>query len=341
MVTQTLIWTALPNGQSPDGKNLKVTVFVSPRLKTDGPASLPLADFPAFADWPATLTKVRFLINFDGLGDVQSAPDPQSDAAVSALWHLLCRECGVIDHQFQDHSNRTVRSIPVKAVSDEVLGLYIQIAETAPTTFPPVQAEPLSGLSGELGLLGEKGEFYPQLDNLIKREIGSEGKTGRYLNRALIPASERTRVAFAEAYRFYDRPGTRDPAGPKTAPHPPAPPDIDFHKFCSICGDYPTLLRRLGLAIDLWVPRTAAMKAQSRIRVSVKAPHALEAWMDAEAARPWTNYQISGRRFVAKSRDKAGDLVDGMLRLENERFIVNEVDVDGSAMKTVDFMANV
>ena len=30
-----------------------------------------------------------------------------------------------------------------------------------------------------------------------------------------------------------------------------------------------------------------------------------------------------------------------MLRLENEQFIVNEVDVDGSAMKTVDFMANV
>ena len=81
MVTQTLIWTALPNGQSADRKNLKVTVFVSPRLKTDGPASLPLADFPAFADWPATLTKVKFLIHFDGLGDVPAEPDPQSDMA--------------------------------------------------------------------------------------------------------------------------------------------------------------------------------------------------------------------------------------------------------------------
>ena len=83
------------------------------------------------------------------------------------------------------------------------------------------------------------------------------------------------------------------------------------------------------------------MKAQGRIRVFVKAPHEVEAWMDAEAARPWTNYQISGRRFIANSQDKAGDLVDGMLRLENEQFVVNEVDVDGSAMKTVDFMANV
>ena len=79
--------------------------------------------------------------------------------------------------KFQDHSKRTIRSIPVKAVSDEVLGLYTQIAETAPTSFPPVQAEPLSGLSGELGLLGEKNEFYPQLDNLIKREAGPGSKS--------------------------------------------------------------------------------------------------------------------------------------------------------------------
>jgi hypothetical protein len=333
MVTQTLISTALPNGQSPDGKSLKVTVFVSPRLKTGGPASLPLADFPAFANWPATLTQVRFFINFDGLGDMPTEPDPQSDSANSALWQLLCGECSVIDHEFQDHSKRTVRSIPVRAVSDQVLGLYKQIAETAPTSFPPVQTEPLAGLSGELGVLGEhrekKNDFYNHLDSRIA------GK--RYLDRSGLPRQ----MLFAEAYRFYDRPGSRDPAGPKKAPERPKPPHIDFHKFCSICGDYRTLLRRLGLAIDLLVPRTATMKAQGRIRVTVKAPHSVETWMNAEAARPWTNYQINGRCFIANSQDKAGDLVDGMLRLENELFIVNEVDVDGSMMKTVDFMGNV
>ena len=113
------------------------------------------------------------------------------------------------------------------------LGLYTQIAETAPTSFPPVQAEPLSGLSGELGLLGEKNEFYPQLDNLIKRETGPGSKSGRYLNRALIPSSERTRMAFAEAYRFYDRPGTRDPAGPKEAPQRPSRRTLIFTNFAA------------------------------------------------------------------------------------------------------------
>ena len=122
----------------------------------------------------------------------------------------------------------------------------------------------------------------------------------RYLDRSGLPRQ----MLFAEAYRFYDRPGSRDPEGPKKAPERPKPPDIDFHKFCSICGDYPTLLRRLGLAVDLSVPHTAAMKVQGRIRVFVKAPDAVVTWMDAEAARPWTNYRISGRRFIANSRSK-------------------------------------
>ena len=42
MATESVILTALPNGIHPSGA-LKVTVFVSPRLSTDGPPSLPLS----------------------------------------------------------------------------------------------------------------------------------------------------------------------------------------------------------------------------------------------------------------------------------------------------------
>ena len=63
--------------------------------------------------------------------------------------------------------------------------------------------------------------------------------------------------------------------------------------------------------------------------------------MFAEAARPWTNYEIEDRRFLATPNDREGDLVDGMLRLEwIERFQVNQIDVDGSSLKTVDFAGN-
>src|SRR5207248_8239467 len=112
---------------------------------------------------------------------------------------------------------------------------------------------------------------------------------------------------------------------------------------CALCGDYPVLMRRLGLAIDLLVKHEPAIAASGRVRIVVAAaPAAFKPWMAADAARPWTHYEIVGRRFIAAPKDKAGDLVDGMLRLESEdAFLVNQIDVDGGAMKTVDFLANV
>ena len=81
------------------------------------------------------------------------------------------------------------------------------------------------------------------------------------------------------------------------------------------------------------------MKPDGRIRLEVRESPA--EWMFAEAARPWTNYEIDDRRFLARPNDREGDLVDGMLRLEwIDRFQVNQIDVDGSSLKTVDFAAN-
>jgi hypothetical protein len=344
MATESVIWTALPHGVDDTGGFLRVTAFVSPRLTTDTGGSRPLGDFPAFKDWPQTCSQLKFAAEFDGAGTFAAEPDPLSDTPRSPLWQLLCRPGSVIDHAFTDLSKRQIRSIPVRAVSGTVLGLYAQIAETSPTEFPPVLSGPLLQLGRQLGGLGDqKRELYRALDRLMAQEVGPGEKRGRFINRST-PGSSTTQAAFAEAYRFYDRPGTRDPAGPKNVPDKPKPPPIDFHKFCALCGDYPVLLRRLGLAIDLLVKREPAIAASGRLRIVVTAaPIAFKPWMTADAARPWTHYEIVGRRFIASSKDKqAGDLVDGMLRLESEdAFLVNQIDVDGSAMKTVDFFANV
>lgn len=342
MATESVIWTALPHGMTDDGR-LRLTAFVSPRLSTDGAGSLPLGDFRAFRDWPLTCSRLKFAVEFQGVGVFEAGADPQTDAPQSALWQLLCRKGNVIDHAFTDLSKRPMRSLQVRNLVNTVLGLYTQVAETAPTAFPPVLSGPLADMSREFGHLADaKNEFYPILDRYMAQEAGPGGKRGRYLVRSAIPPSMRTGVALAEAYRFYDRPGMRDPAGPDQVPDPPKPPAFDFHKFCAVCADYPVLLRRLGLAIDLVVRRTPAMGTQGQVRVVVAdAPAEFAPWMAADQARPWTNYQIAGRRFLPRPKDKAADLVDGMLRLESEAFLVNQIDVDGSAMKTVDFFANV
>ena len=219
---------------------------------TNGAGPLPLAggDFPAFADWPATLAQMVFGIEFDGATTFDAHPDPASGVPDSATWHLLFDGCSVRDGEFNDLSDRTVRSFPVAATSGFVLDLYAQVAEASPTAFPPITTGPLAQLGDLLGSLGEhKHRYYGVLDNAIeKSELG--GKTGRHLDR---PPND-LRLAFAEAYRFYDRPGERDPAGEDNTPPRPESPDLDFHGFVAFCGDYPELLRVLGLAVDVVVP---------------------------------------------------------------------------------------
>ncbi len=344
MATESVMFTALPNGVHASGAYLQVTVFVSPRLSTNGAGPLPLqgSGFAAFEDWPAALAGVTFALTFDGVGTFDTQPDPASPPPESAIWHLLFDACSVRDGGFTDLSVRRFLSFPVAAASANVLNLYSEIAEGFPTTFPPITTGRLADLGRDLGQLGSsKGEFYKTLDNLFLEETGPAGKSGRYLDRSLIPQQSREQTAFAEAYRFYDRPGARDPLGPSATPDPPETPEIDFHGAVATCGDYPNLLRRLGLALDLLVRFDDAIPPQGRIRLKVKAPAPFDAWMTTDRARPWTHYLIKDQRFLAEPRDKEGDLVDGTLRLENTRaFLVNQIDVDGSAMKTVDFAGN-
>jgi hypothetical protein len=344
MATESAIFTALPNGVHRSGAFLQLTVFVTPRLSTDGAGRLSLvgSGFDAFEDWPATVAQMKFGVQFDGIGAITADPDPDFPAANSGTWHLLFDGTAVIDGRgtFTDLSKRTVRSIPVRRVSQSILGLYTDVAEAAPTQFPPVTSGRLADLWRSLGSLGtEKAKFYRQLDAFIARERGPEGKGGRFLDRGQPGYSDH--VAFAEAYRFYDRPGTRDPLGPKEAPDKPEVPDWDFHAFVSFCGDYPKLLRRLGLAVDLLVAMDRPIPPQGRVRLEVGGLPSFEPWMMAEGARPWTHYEIAGRRFVPQPKFKEDDLADGSLRIEDERlFVVNQVDVDGSTLKTVDFAGN-
>src|SRR5262249_20565603 len=112
------------------------------------------------------------------------------------------------------------------------------------------------------------------------------------------------------------------------------PPDVDFHQAVSAMGQYPKLMRALGLAIDLEVP-TDGVPAASNVRVipSLQGPAPMT---------PWTAYRLDAkaRRFVA-APDADSDVTDGMLLLSGpDQYDVVELDVDGAANKVLDFAYN-
>ena len=103
MAKQTILWTALPNGFSPDGESLRVSVLMTPRLQPDesdkpspeDPAQLSV--FADFVDWPATLGQSRFLVRFGAnsvavAGNAITGPrsrDARLGLADTAVWTAL------------------------------------------------------------------------------------------------------------------------------------------------------------------------------------------------------------------------------------------------------------
>ncbi len=302
---------------------------------------------------PRPSRSCRLFVEVENLGTFDTGADPDSFAQPdSATWALVFGgEVGVITGEFKDLSEKKIRSFPAAEVADHVLDLYTDVAEGYPLTFPPVTFGPLAPLADELGHLGDgRAEHYKRLDSLFEHEQSQlvEGRHGRYIPRGLVPPAEQRRVAFTQAYRFYDRfrngQSVREPWGdidPAKVPPGPKRPDYDFHGYVAALGDYPLLLRPLGLAIDLVMKRDPQIPDEGRVRVRVDAPGDL-AWTTDEVARPWTNYELRDRRFIPRPREREGELVDGTLRLESTRhFRVHQIDVDGSALKTVDFLGNV
>lgn len=322
MSTESAIFTALPNGVHQGGDFLRVTAFVSPRLATGPAPTLPLSSFPSFRNWPVALAGAQLAVEIQGVGMLDTRPDPDAPAANEEIWRLLFAEddVNVATGRFRDLSGRTLHSFPADDVAGVVLDLYAAVASLSATEYPPVTQGPVAATTQLLGRLASWREGVPRPGGDI------------------VNAEQRAFLAVAQALRFYHR-GARQLAGPGAAPAPPEPPRIDFHGYVAFMGDYPGLLRRLGLAVDLVARIPPGLAPEGLVRIHVENGPAFAA---LEAARPWTHYALDGSRFLARPRDAEGGLVDGMLRLETpDFFAVHQIDIDGSALKTVDYIGNV
>jgi hypothetical protein len=105
---------------------------------------------------------------------------------------------------------------------------------------------------------------------------------------------------------------------------------FDFHKMVASLGDYPKLLRRMGLVVDLSVTIPPGLSATGTLRIVPTVALALPSTNHT----PRTHYDLGGGRFVARPRVAGADIANGLLRLQDGlRFRVHQVDVAGSGVK--------
>lgn len=135
----------------------------------------------------------------------------------------------------------------------------------------------------------------------------------------------------------------REPITPPPPVQGPPPrqdrPPLDFHGAVDHLREHPTVLRALGLVLELAVDADLPRSSRAEpclIRVTWPAPA-----VAATIGSPWTAYEFDGRLFVPHA---AGDVRDGLLDLAGAppaqgagaRWEVATCDVEGAANKLRD-----
>jgi hypothetical protein len=312
MRKQTLIWTALPNGsQSPlqAGTQLKLSVFVSPRLWSDTPqVKEKLGDYPDFLDWPAALSQASFQVEFGSGQTLNAAPDFTS--LRSDLWQALFNaDTPVIPFTFEDFSDITFQSDQLSTAHEALKGVYQDVA-TDPTYGQGLALPTAGGLAAHpiLDVVGRPYEPEPPLpepppqDPLVleghpppelpePEEPAKPGCLGscsgcliawlllpirilvRFLRvlfsllfAAVSPAQAKSSM---DAVVAFHKPYTETPEPMPTAQE--IEETYDFHKMVSAMGDYPLMLRAMGLVVDLTITLEEPLRPRRLLSESAPA----------------------------------------------------------------------
>jgi hypothetical protein len=365
---QKILWTCLPNGIDKSGNFLKLSVLVSPRLD---PGSKPprLDTFPDFSPWPALFPKqskeLTFSISVVSAGrtinvsadtvirmpadPAGALPDPDP-----TLWTKLFPPDTFVQPHGPNHAQRLagplqsqggIRSYPVRNIVGYLKGVHQGIALAPDQALTP-QHPVIADMVKALGLVAANhGGVHDVLRTAVTGPVRISARTNpSALN---LPSSvSKAGLDFFRLYSFHKRvsSGGTSKRTMAAAAKPDQPP-LDFHQMVAAMGDYPQVLRLLGLIIDFEIPRTG-LPTDGQIRV---APE----WTQGRPGQdltPWTAYTIdasfSAKQLVAGQPGYAG-LDQGLINLAgiddyhdpdaDSLFEIVQIDVDGAGMKHFNF----
>lgn len=341
MKTQTITWTALPNGiiQKREGTKLRLSVFVSPRLQSDSKNDT-LSSFPDFLDWPNALfpndnrRNVIFRVQFGNNNPMPA--DIVSDLPSSILWRSIFNENTLIEPwEMPDFKSMPIQSFPFRNIQEFFKRQYVDLATNSGEDFPPANDlvikpdAPFRPLALSFRQ-NDEGQLTASIMNRLKRN--------GYIKAGSLTDPDDITMSFLQAKLFHKPFGAARIAL--------KPPSIDFHSAISLLGNYPYLLRRLGLVFDLEVAVPVGIAAENTVQVIATWMPAFPDTVTTANIPNWdkvmaTRCYVNMWAFYALPRASDPEIVDGMLPFEDKRrYEVAVIDVDGSAIKALDFAGN-
>jgi hypothetical protein len=363
-----ILWTCLPNGVdqgAAGGPALRIAVLVSPRL----------GSFTLFSNWPEIVPHLTFAVEIktDPAGPEIIQPRPTAtritlDPAAALdpkLWaSLFPPETFVRPHdpakpaRYADKVRRNgIQTYGVRNVAAHIKQTYQGVEPSTPHQLPTAAHPTLARMVADLGQIATNAAG--ARETVVAAMAATPRITASTRLAELNPPPAQASLTqasldFVRMHAYHTR-ALSAPAAPPSAglppppkPHlPPTPPTLDFHQMVSSLGDYPLILRRLGLIIDLEIPFTAAVPSDSQLRLVVSG-----GGLPPQDPQPWTSYLLTDK-FVAKPVSPAGpgSLHDGVIDLTGvddshalnaaNDFEIVQIDPDGAGAKLLNFIAAV
>lgn len=397
-LTEKVIWTALPNGVTDEGK-MRISVFVSPRLTGSEKAKIGEKSTPLFYNWPQVVNLLNFSVLVQGEGETTTKEYKPTHISHSnsEYWKAIFPEgMQLFDFEYDDYSKNTIYSYSIGTIVSNLKETYTAIAKSSPTQLPrmplfvdddtvdPNLAKFIKNLSyvhqkrqDEIDnilkdifdpsyvhpvLADLRDEARKQWPNQVKKDYYKKKDAPvKYLNLADTPPDGFNTVQFQAylAQRFHKRPDF-------SAPVIAAKDFVNFYQMISMVGDYPQLMRDLGLVIDLEIENIEESNPNIRIKLGIKnelednSRRALLAILiDVNSVRPKTcciwKQDKKNKLFIAKPKTKLemGEknlFLDGQLKLNGindsdsltngDHFALVQIDPDGAILKNLNFTYN-
>jgi hypothetical protein len=339
MTIEKVIWTSLPYGLTEDGR-LKITLHLAPRLSNADLSDTirKLGEFPAFSSWPDRLASLEFRVEFDN--GLQAHGVPLSELEPELWQRVFPPETSVKPFAFKDHAARNLHIFPVRGVLQFLKTTYGELG-AAGSEVPSIDdltgpLAPFGPLEHLTNRITDSQSFYEELYRSQQGEKGDGKVVWENVADSSLPYHQQAaQNDFFQAYRFYYRPGSQRPDLPADYIEPsPDVPEFDFHQMVASLADFPDLLRRLGLIVDLVVDLPDPHQQLPSEGIVWTFPEG-ELPEDPPTS-PGTRYILDGRWFAAKPKDPFR-LSRGLLRLSPEVFDLFQVDVDGAALQVAGF----
>ena len=341
MKRQTIIWTALPNGLTKEGK-LKLSIFITPRLETKSGEDTFLGEFQDFLQWPSK--NIDFSVKFQ-LGTIVKDLSPDKPLATHPLpeqkvWEAIFKTSTLVQsYQFDDYSDRIIQSYPVTQVMSFLKNKYQDIAISSPIQFPSVQNLLKDSNSFKQIAFDDEDEERGKradLDQILKRDKAIPPQT--------VPDPSLDFLQFKLFHEPHNEPQPVNPSDyPKWDKYKRAnieKPNIDFHQMVSSLAEFPRLMRRMGLVVDLLISLPTEIILPSEFTIWV-----VPKWTSISLDLPTVNVTPKTHcttDFRPISKPGGNDIGKGMLKLTDPNtFDIVQVNVDGAAHKVMNFAYNI